>query len=103
MAEPIIVIAHVRLRPEGRNAFADTARACIAAARAEAACLAYDCHESVSEPGHFVFVEQWADRAGLEAHMGMPHVAALVQAAQPHLTEAPRIEAISPAESWRLL
>lgn len=103
MAENLIVIARVRVRPEQREAFIAAALVCIAATRQEAGCLAYDMHESVSAPAHFVFVETWKTRAALDAHMKTPHLGAFLAAAQPCLSEAPSIEAISPASIERLM
>lgn len=43
------------------------------ASRAEAGCLMYVVHQSISEPTTFFLYEQWRDRAALDAHYEMPH------------------------------
>lgn len=100
---PVIVIARVKTRPEQRDSWIAAARLCIEASRAEPGCLSYDMHESVSEPCRFVFVEQWRDRAALDAHMTMPHLKALVAAASGCVAEAPTIEAVADGDRWRLM
>jgi quinol monooxygenase YgiN len=55
----IISIATAVVRAEARDSFKHAARARIALARRQHGCLAYDVHESVTEPGRFVFVERW--------------------------------------------
>lgn len=103
MPDPIIVIARVKARAEARETLITAAKTCIAETRKEAGCVSYDMHESVTDPGRFVFVEQWADRAALDAHMVAPHLAALLAAAGPCLAEAPIIEAIADGTRWRLM
>jgi quinol monooxygenase YgiN len=41
--------------------------------RAEEACLQYDLHENLDDPTEFVFVEQWRDAEGLDAHTKTDH------------------------------
>lgn len=41
--------------------------------RAEAGCLAYVLHESIEEPGTFVFYEKYADDSALESHIQSSH------------------------------
>lgn len=98
MAEPsapIIVIARIKVRPETAPTVVEAARACIMQTRQETACLVYDCQESVTEPGAFVFVEEWRDQAGLDAHMKTAHVKALMVAITPCLIAAPTVTAIT--------
>jgi len=46
--------------------------------RAEPLCLSYDLFIEQKDPGHFVFVEQWPDRAALDAHCRTEHFTRLV-------------------------
>ncbi|HUN12377.1 MAG TPA: putative quinol monooxygenase [Rhabdaerophilum sp.] len=103
MAEPVIVMANVKVRPDARETWRKAAMACIAETRKEAGCLAYDMFESVSEVGTFVFVEQWHDRAALDLHMTRPHLQALVAVAGTCVTAPPSIEAIDGGTRWRLM
>ena len=40
----------------------------------EAACIQYDLHQSVEDPGLFIFHEEWTDQAGLDLHNSQPHI-----------------------------
>ena len=44
----------------------------------EPGCLEYRLMEVRDEPGRFMTVERWADRAAADAHMATPAIAALV-------------------------
>lgn len=99
----ITVIARAKILADRRDRFIAAARSCIAETRKEAGCLGYDMHESVSEPNSFVFVEEWRDRATVDAHMRMPHLQAFLAVAQTCLAEPPTIEAITPAAKDRLM
>ncbi len=103
MSTPIVVIARIKTRLEARDTWIAAARTCIEETRREAGCLSYDMHESVTEPGSFVFVEQWQDRAALDFHMSTPHLKTVVAAVMSCLAEAPSIEAIADGTRWRLM
>ncbi|TDE15397.1 putative quinol monooxygenase [Dyadobacter psychrotolerans] len=40
----------------------------------EAACVQYDLHQSVEDPGFFIFHEEWTDQSGLDLHNVQPHI-----------------------------
>lgn len=46
--------------------------------RLEKACIAYDLHVDQQDPGHFIFIEAWPDRAALDAHCQTAHFRRLV-------------------------
>ncbi|QNH75943.1 antibiotic biosynthesis monooxygenase [Pseudomonas protegens] len=46
--------------------------------RQEPLCIAYDLFVDQKDPGHFIFVEQWPDRAALDAHCQTEHFTRLV-------------------------
>ncbi|MDQ7970462.1 MAG: putative quinol monooxygenase [Oxalicibacterium faecigallinarum] len=46
--------------------------------RLEPACISYDLHVDQKDPGHFVFIETWPDRAALDAHCQTEHFRRLV-------------------------
>lgn len=50
--------------------------------RAEEGCLQYDLHEDNAAPGHFVFYENWQNRALWRQHMEAPHLAAYGKATE---------------------
>ncbi len=102
MSEPLFVIAQARIRPESRPQFVAAAKACIAETRREPGCLAYDMHESVTEAGYFVFVENWETRADIDRHMGSAHLQAFLGVAGTCVTAAPVIEVVEPRSVDRL-
>lgn len=40
-------------------------------------CLQYDLHESLDNPGKFMFYENWESKEDHQLHFNMPHVQAL--------------------------
>jgi quinol monooxygenase YgiN len=46
----------------------------IAPTRQEAGCISYDLHTNAEEPATFLFLENWASKAALEAHLQSPHM-----------------------------
>ncbi|MBU6246020.1 MAG: antibiotic biosynthesis monooxygenase [Actinomycetales bacterium] len=81
----LCVIAHVHARPECAAEIAEHLRAAIEPTRREAGCIRYDLLTDNEVPGHFVFVEEWADDAALAEHLGTAHIAALRSAIEPML------------------
>lgn len=102
MSDPFIVIARAEVRLEARALFVAAAETCIAATRREQGCLAYDLHESVTQPGRFVSYESWETRADIDRHMGLPHVVAFLEAARACVTAPPVIEVVEPRSIDRL-
>jgi len=93
----IYVIATLTTKPGAAPRLLDAARTCIAATRAEAGCLGYDLHASISDPDVLVFVEKWETREALTAHSKQPHLAAWREAGAPHLVSR-RIEIVHPEQ-----
>ncbi len=58
----IYVVATLTVKPETRAEFIAAATACIKETRKEPGNIAYDLHESVTDPAKMVFVEQWEKR-----------------------------------------
>ena len=50
--------------------------------RTEPGCLAHAVHRDAENPARLVFVEEWSDRASLEAHFAVPASRAFVKAAR---------------------
>lgn len=71
----LIVAGTVRVPPENLDGLRPHMKAMMAASRAEDGCIAYGYAEDVAEPGLIHVFEVWRDRAALEAHFTMPHMA----------------------------
>jgi quinol monooxygenase YgiN len=69
-------IIHVKIDvPEqNRAAFRQVARTAEIASQEDAGCLYYRFHESLTEPGIFILVEEWTDADALAGHIAQPHV-----------------------------
>ncbi len=52
--------------------------------RKEARCISYDLFVDQKDPGHFVFIEEWPDRAALDAHCQTEHFTRLVPLIDKH-------------------
>jgi quinol monooxygenase YgiN len=61
----IYVVATLTVKPETRAEFIAAATACIKETRKEPGNIAYDLHESVTDPAKMVFVEQWENAEAL--------------------------------------
>ena len=92
----IYVVATTQVKPESRDAFIAAATACIEATRKEPGNIAYDLHESVTDPSKMVFVEQWENAEALVPHRGMEHMKTFGRVAVKCFTAPPKIEIITP-------
>jgi quinol monooxygenase YgiN len=93
----IYVIATLTVKPETRAEFIAGATACIKETRKEPGNMAYDMHESVTDPTKMVFVEQWESAEALVPHRGAEHMKAFGRIAVNCMTAPPLIEIITPA------
>lgn len=50
----------------------------------EELCRSYDLFVDQKDPGHFVFIEEWPDRAALDAHCRTEHFTRLVPLINAH-------------------
>jgi quinol monooxygenase YgiN len=72
------VIAEDFIHPEHVATVLPLYRELVAATRLEPLCLGYELFIDQKDPGHFVFVEQWPDRAALDVHCQTAHFRRLV-------------------------
>lgn len=93
----IYVVATLTIKPEMRAELIQAAKACIAETRKEAGNIAYDLHESVTDPAKLVFVEQWDNAEALVPHRTAAHMKAFGRVAVNCLAAPPKIEVITPA------
>ena len=92
----IYVVATLTVKPETRAEFIAAATACITETRKEPDNIAYDLHESVTDPAKMVFVEQWENAEALVPHRGMEHMKTFGRVAVKCFTAPPKIEIITP-------
>lgn len=72
------VIAEDFINPEDIESVLPLYRELVAATKQEPLCIAYDLFIDEKDPGHFIFIEEWPDRAALDAHCASEHFTRLV-------------------------
>ena len=92
----IYVVATLTIKPETRADFIAAATACIKETRKEPGNIAYDLHESVTDPAKMVFVEQWENMDALGPHRTAEHMKTFGRVAVKCMTAPPKIEYITP-------
>jgi quinol monooxygenase YgiN len=92
----IYVVATLTVKPETRAEFIAAATACISETRKEPGNIAYDLHESVTDPTKMVFVEQWENAEALVPHRAAAHMKTFGRVAVTCMSAPPRIEVITP-------
>ena len=60
--------------------------------RKEGGCLSHAVHIDCENPLRLVFIEQWANRAALQAHFAVPASRDFVRALQPLVSASPTLE-----------
>jgi quinol monooxygenase YgiN len=88
MSEPLTIIARVRAKAGQESRLRQELQRLLAPTRAEAGCISYDLHQSQSDPALFVFYENWASQAALDAHFQTPHLQAVLKLV-PDLVDGP--------------
>ena len=68
----ILVTGSVTARPERLAEALDLSLQHVHRSRAEPGCIAHAVHIDAENPNRLVFVEQWSDRAALQAHFMVP-------------------------------
>src|SRR3954453_3995038 len=92
----IYVVATLTVKPETRADFIAAATACIKETRKEPGNIAYDLHESVTDPSKMVFCEQWENMEALGPHRTAEHMKTFGRVAVKCMSAPPKIEYITP-------
>ena len=69
----ITILAHIQAKPGLGSVLETHLRQVVAPSRAEADCVFYTLHRVEGNSDAFVFYEQWANKAALDAHIASPH------------------------------
>jgi quinol monooxygenase YgiN len=81
------VIAQDYIRVECVDAVMPLYRELVEKTRREERCISYDLFIDQKDPGHFVFIEEWPDRAALDEHCRSEHFVRLVPLIDSHQRE----------------
>ncbi len=57
----------------------------------EEGCIAYELHQNTSDAADFIFIEEWASHASIDAHMKSPHIQAALPKVGEYLSAPPDI------------
>lgn len=72
------VIAQDFIKPEAVEIVMPLYRELVEKTRQEELCIAYGLFVDQKDPGHFIFIEEWPNRAALDAHCRTEHFTRLV-------------------------
>ncbi|MEN3931096.1 putative quinol monooxygenase [Microvirga sp. W0021] len=72
------VIAQDFIKPEAIEIVLPLYRELVEKTRQEELCISYELFIDQKDPGHFVFIEEWPDKAALDAHCNTGHFKRLV-------------------------
>lgn len=78
------VIAEDFIKPEAIAIVTPLYRELVEATKREPLCIAYDLYIDEKDPGHFIFIEEWPDRAALDVHCASEHFRRLVPLIDQH-------------------
>jgi len=92
MPELLTVVAHMKAKPGKEEDLRRAVLALIEPTRKEEGCVQYDLHVHSSDPGRFVFYENWASREHLDRHAASAHLKAFGALAADLLAEPPSVE-----------
>lgn len=78
------VIAEDFIKPEAVEIVLPLYRELVEQTRTEPLCIAYELFTDQKNPGHFIFIEEWPDRAALDTHCRTEHFTRLVPLINAH-------------------
>ncbi|PZR84529.1 MAG: antibiotic biosynthesis monooxygenase [Stutzerimonas stutzeri] len=78
------VIAEDFIKPEAVEIVLPLYRELVEKTKQEDLCISYDLFIDQKDPGHFIFIEEWPDRAALDIHCSTEHFTRLVPLINAH-------------------
>ena len=87
----LLVIGRVRCEADQRDELVALLRTMQDNSRREEGCLRYGFFAAVEDPLTFVAVEEWADRAALDAHFAQPHLQQFAKSLLELISERPEV------------
>jgi quinol monooxygenase YgiN len=94
-SETMRVVARISAKPDKVAELKSVLLSLIGPTRMEKGCISYQLCESKTDAGDFVFVEEWASAAAINAHMTTAHVQEAFAKAQSLLASPPDIRVYS--------
>jgi quinol monooxygenase YgiN len=90
-AKTVTVIAQVKAKPGRESQVRKELLSLVGSSRKDAGCLNYDLHQGSDNPTLFMFHENWASKADLEAHLQKPALQATLARVGQMVAEPPQI------------
>lgn len=73
----VILVAKIKVIPAHLEVMKEALLSLVAPTLQEEGCIKYDLHQDENDPTTFIFLEEWASLAHLQAHSQSPHIVAL--------------------------
>jgi quinol monooxygenase YgiN len=86
-----IIHAHIKVKPEQREAFLLQAKKLVKHSQAEEGNVSYQLYEHADLPNTFVMLEEWKDASAIEFHNQTAHYKEFGKVAGGFLQEPPRV------------
>ena len=74
----VVVVGSFKARPGKEEEALEAFRTLVAPTHAEDGCILYALHRGADDPSRLAFVERWASREQLDAHLESAHVGELL-------------------------
>ena len=87
----VVVVGTFKAEPGKEAEALEAFKALVEPTHAEDGCILYALHRGTDDPSRLTFVERWASREALDAHLTTPHVAALLERAEALFGDSPDI------------
>ncbi len=72
--QKVTVIARIKAKPGKEAQVRQVLSKLLSPTRLEAGCINYDMHESLDNPAHFLFHENWTNQEALNKHLETAHL-----------------------------
>ena len=92
MPQLLTVVAEMQAKPGKEDHLRRAVLALIEPTRQEEGCVQYDLHVHTSNPGRFVFYENWISQEHLASHAASAHIKEFGAVSADLLTAPPRVE-----------
>lgn len=93
----VIFIGKARVRADALDGVLAACRDMVARTTGEPGCIEYNGHQLIGDPQTIVFVEKWASRADMDAHLAAPHTQAFLSAIAAAVEAPPTLESFDAA------
>ncbi len=87
----LTVVAQFKAKPGKETAVRRELLSLVAPSRKDAGCLNYDLHQGLENPALFLFYENWASKAHLDAHLQKPDLQAALARVRQLVAEPPQV------------